>query len=110
MSVVRVPSVYNGASPHSLSCFSTLILILCIGTWPGPSIITWQPLSQALLVSSPSVSSSANWAQPGDEREAHVVHAHEIEDLVEAHEQEALLVAGQAQFRHDGAAARDYAG
>ena len=39
-----------------------LILILCIGTWPGPSIITWQPLSQATLVSSPSVSSSANCA------------------------------------------------
>ena len=39
-----------------------LTLILCIGTWPGPSIITWQPLSQAILVSSPSVSSSANCA------------------------------------------------
>jgi hypothetical protein len=39
-----------------------LTLILCIGTWPGPSIITWQPLSQAIFVSSPKVSSSANWA------------------------------------------------
>ena len=38
-------------------------LILCMGTWPGPSIITWQPLSQAIFVSSPSVSSSANWAR-----------------------------------------------
>ncbi len=27
-----------------------LILILRIGTWPGPSIITWQPFSQAILV------------------------------------------------------------
>ena len=44
------------------SCLSMLTLILCIGTWPGPSIITWQPLSQAILVSSPSVSSSANCA------------------------------------------------
>jgi hypothetical protein len=26
-----------------------LTLILCIGTWPGPSIITWQPLAQAIL-------------------------------------------------------------
>ena len=39
-----------------------LILILCIGTWPGPSIITWQPLAHAILVSSPSVSNSANCA------------------------------------------------
>ncbi len=40
-----------------------LILILCIGTWPGPSIMTWQPLAQAIFVSSPSVSSSANCAR-----------------------------------------------
>ena len=40
-----------------------LILILCIGTWPGPSIITWQPFFQAIWVSSPRVSSSANWAR-----------------------------------------------
>ncbi|MNN44953.1 hypothetical protein D3C81_1592630 [compost metagenome] len=39
-----------------------LALILCIGTWPGPSIMTWQPLAQAILVSSPRVRSSANWA------------------------------------------------
>ena len=37
-------------------------LIRCMGTWPGPSIITWQSCSQAICVSSPSVSSSANWA------------------------------------------------
>ena len=40
-----------------------LILILCSGTWPGPSIITWQPFFQAICVSSPSVSSSANCAR-----------------------------------------------
>ena len=40
-----------------------LILILCIGTWPGPSIMTWQPFFQAVCVSSPSVSSSANCAR-----------------------------------------------
>ena len=36
--------------------------IWCIGTWPGPSIITWTSCSQAIFVSSPSVSSSANCA------------------------------------------------
>lgn len=37
-------------------------LILCIGTWPGPSIIvcTWWRL--AIVFSSPSVRSSANCA------------------------------------------------
>ena len=30
--------------------------------WPGPSIITCTPYSQAILVNSPSVSNSANWA------------------------------------------------
>src|SRR3972149_1955392 len=33
-----------------------------MGTWPGPSIITWQPCSRALSVSSPRGRSSANWA------------------------------------------------
>ena len=37
-------------------------LIRCIGTCPGPSIITWQSCAQAFFVSSPSVSSSANCA------------------------------------------------
>src|SRR5205807_737660 len=39
-----------------------MALILCIGTWPGPSIITWQSRAQAIWVSSPKVSSSANCA------------------------------------------------
>ena len=34
------------------SCLSMLILILCSGTWPGPSIITWQPFFHAICVSS----------------------------------------------------------
>ena len=34
----------------------------CIGTWPGPSFITWTSYSQAILVSSPCVCSSANCA------------------------------------------------
>ena len=33
-----------------------------MGMWPGPSIITWTSYSQAFLVSSPSVFSSANCA------------------------------------------------
>ena len=98
-----------------------LILILCIGTWPGPSIITWQPFSQAILVSSPSVSSSANCARslasaiepgrrPSPSEKRHVVLAHDVADLVEALVEEALLVMRQAPLRHDRAAARDDAG
>src|SRR5260370_4969912 len=37
-------------------------LMSCIGTWPGPSIITWQSWRQAMSVSSPRVFSSAIWA------------------------------------------------
>ena len=36
--------------------------IRCIGTWPGPSFITWTSYSQAICVSSPCVFSSANCA------------------------------------------------
>ena len=98
-----------------------LTLILCIGTWPGPSIMTWQPLSQAILVNSPSVSSSANWArslasadrawpQTIAQRERHVILAHDVANLVEALIEEALLVPAEAPLRHDRAAARDDAG
>src|SRR3569833_2507282 len=44
------------------SCLSMFSLILCIGTCPGPSIMTWQSCFQAIWGSSPSVSSSANCA------------------------------------------------
>src|SRR3989475_12067315 len=44
------------------SCLSIFSLIRCMGTCPGPSIITWQSYSQSIVVSSPSVSSSPNWA------------------------------------------------
>ncbi len=37
-------------------------LILCIGTWPGPSIITCTSCRHAISVSSPSVRSSLNCA------------------------------------------------
>ena len=98
-----------------------LILILCSGTWPGPSIITWQPLFHAICVSSPSVSSSANCARslasaiepgrrPSPERERHVIFPHQVADLVEMGVEEALLVMRQAPLRHDRAAARDDAG
>ncbi len=36
--------------------------IMCIGTWPGPSFITCTSKSQARVVSSPCVFSSANCA------------------------------------------------
>ena len=36
-----------------------LCLIMCIGTWPGPSIITCTSCFHATCVSSPSVASSA---------------------------------------------------
>ena len=36
--------------------------IRCMGTWPGPSIITCTSCFQAIFVSSPSVSSSPNCA------------------------------------------------
>jgi len=69
-------------------------------------------LSQAILVSSPSVSSSPNCAaslasafDPGRSPSPS-----ENEDLVETFVQEALLVARQAPFGHDRAAARDDAG
>ena len=51
---------------------STFIAIWSIGTWPGPSTITWTSFSHARFVSSPRVSSSANcarslasWMEPG---------------------------------------------
>ena len=60
------------ASPHSRSCSSMLCLIKCIGTWPGPSIITCTSCCHATCVSSPSVASSpicassfASWIDPG---------------------------------------------
>src|SRR3546814_3602313 len=62
MSVVNGPRVQNGASPHSDSCLSMFSLINCIGTWPGPSIMVCTSCFQAILVSSPSVSSSPNCA------------------------------------------------
>ena len=37
-------------------------LMRCMGTWPGPSFITWTSYSQAIFVSSPCVFSSANCA------------------------------------------------
>ncbi|CFP64769.1 Uncharacterised protein [Bordetella pertussis] len=37
-------------------------LIICIGTWPGPSIMTCTSCFQATWVSSPRVLSSANCA------------------------------------------------
>src|SRR4028119_62330 len=62
MSVVSGPRVEKAVWPQASSCLSILALILCIGTWPGPSIMTWTSWRQAIWVSSPRVASSANWA------------------------------------------------
>ncbi len=98
-----------------------LILILCSGTWPGPSIITWQPFSQAILRELAQrlqlgelravvgVRDRAR-AQPVAERERHVILAHQVADLVEMRVEEALLVVREAPLRHDRAAARHDAG
>ncbi len=65
-------------------------LIKCVGTWPGLSIITWTSWSQAIVVSSPGVSSSANWTssfasvlEPGAEivaQRGDVVRRHDLAD------------------------------
>jgi hypothetical protein len=89
--------------------------------WPGPSIITCTSCSQAIFVSSPSVSSSPNWAaslasarQPGPQavaqREGDVVGLHDLADLGEPGIQEVLAVMRQAPLRHDRSSARDDAG
>ena len=44
------------------SCRSMFSLIRCMGTWPGPSIITWTSCFQAMSVSSPRVFNSPSWA------------------------------------------------
>src|SRR6202030_3203613 len=49
-------------------------------------------------------------AQAVAEREAHVIFAHQVANLVEALVQEALLVMRQAPLGHDRAAARNNAG
>ena len=68
-------------------------LIMCIGTWPGPSIITCTSCFQAICVSSPSVASSANWprrwrrrwsrAQAVAELKLDVVRLHDLADVLE---------------------------
>ena len=44
------------------SCWSMFSLIMCIGTWPGPSIITWTSCFHAILRQLAQRSSSANCA------------------------------------------------
>ena len=89
--------------------------------WPGPSIITWQPCSQAFSVSSPSVFSSANWAsslasarqpgrRPSPRRVGHVVRPHDLAQFVEVRVPRVLLVVGDHPLRHQRPAAADDAG
>ena len=89
--------------------------------WPGPSIITWTSYSQAFLVSSPSVFSSANCAciagigqaagtQAIAQRKADVVLLEDLADLVEVLVEQVLLVILDHPFGQDRAAAADDAG
>ena len=98
-----------------------LSLIRCIGTWPGPSIITCTSCFHAICVSSPSVASSRDLRlvvgvgdragpQAVAEREGDVVRLHDLADLLEVRVEEALLVMREAPLGHDRAAARDDAG
>ena len=98
-----------------------LSLIMCMGTWPGPSIMVCTSCFQAILVSSPKVSSSANWAsslascdgtgtQAVAQGEGHVISLHDFADVFKMGVEEAFLVMGQAPFGHDGTAAADDAG
>ena len=98
-----------------------LALILCIGTWPGPSIITWHAvlpgdlgqLAQGLQLGElgrvVGVGDAAG-AQAVAQREGDVVGPHDLADVVEVLVEEVLLVVGQAPLGHDRAAARDDAG
>jgi hypothetical protein len=95
-----------------------LILILCIGTWPGPSIITWQPCAQAIfrqlaegfefgeLGGVVGVGDGAG-AQAVAEGEGDVILAHDVADFFEMFVEERFLVMREAPFGHDRAAARD---
>jgi hypothetical protein len=96
-------------------------LIRCIGTWPGPSIMTCTSCFQAMSVSSPSVFSSPNCAsslasaiepgrRPSPSEKAHVVGLHDLADVLEVRVEEVLLVVRQAPLGHDRAAAADDAG
>ena len=50
----------EGASAQCFNCRSMFSLIRCMGTWPGPSIITCTSCFHAICVNSPRVISSAN--------------------------------------------------
>ena len=105
---------------HS-SCWSMFSLIMCIGTWPGPSIIVLhvvlprdlrefaERLQFAELRFVVGVGARAG-TQSVAERERHVVRLHDLADLFEVRVEEVLLVVREAPLRHDRAAARDDAG
>ena len=96
-------------------------LILCIGTWPGPSIITCTSWRQAISVSSPSVRQLGELGlvvgvgdrartQPVAEREGDVVGGEDLAQLLEVRVEEVLLVVGQAPGGQDRPAPADDAG
>ena len=97
-------------------------LILCIGTWPGPSIITWHavlPGDLGQLAERLELGELRRVVGVGDragtqavaEREATRRRPRMISQIsLEVRVEEALLVMRQAPFGHDRAAARDDAG
>ena len=89
--------------------------------WPGPSFMTCTPFGPGALGQVAlhfelgelrfvvRVGDGAG-AEPVTNTEADVVGRHDVADIVPMFIQEALLVMGEAPFRHDGAAAADDAG
>ena len=90
--------------------------IRCMGTWPGPSIITCTSCFQAILRQLAQRLQLAELrrvvgvrdgarAQPVAQAEADVVRLHDLADLLEVRVEEVLLVVGEAPLGEDGAAA-----
>ena len=96
-------------------------LIMCMGTWPGPSFITCTPLCPGALGQFAlhfefgelrfvvGVGDRAGTQAVAD-GEADVVGGHDVADVVPMGVEETFLVMREAPFGHDAAAARDDAG
>ena len=91
-------------------------LIRCMGTWPGPSIITWQSYSQAIVRQLAErfefgklrfvvgVGDRAG-AQTVAKRKRNVVGGHDFADVAEARVEKTLFVMCETPLGHDRAAA-----
>ena len=100
------------------ACFSMFMAIWSIGTWPGPSTITWQPRAWARRVSSPRVLQlgelggvggvgDAAGPQAVAQAERDVVLPHDVAEVVEVRVERVLLVVGDHPLGHERAAPRD---